>query len=52
MAEVRLRIGEQDLVSVITRSSLEALGLRVGDEAVGVIKSTEVMLGREEREAR
>lgn len=45
MAEVHLRIGEQTLVSIITRSSAERLGLRVGGEAVAVIKSTEVMIG-------
>ncbi len=45
MAEVHLRIGEQTLVSIITRSSVERLGLRVGGEAVAVIKSTEVMIG-------
>jgi len=50
MAEVHVRIGEQSLVSVITRSSAERLGLRVGDEVVAVIKSTEVMIGREGHE--
>ena len=50
MAEVHVRIGDQALVSVITRSSAERLGLRVGDEVVAVIKSTEVMIGREGRE--
>ncbi len=45
MAEVHLRIGEQTLVSIITRSSAERLGLTVGGEAVAVIKSTEVMIG-------
>ena len=47
MAEVVLRIGDQDLVSIITRSSAERLGLAAGDEVVAVIKSTEVMLGKE-----
>ncbi|HTR96640.1 MAG TPA: TOBE domain-containing protein [Candidatus Acidoferrales bacterium] len=47
MAEVTLRIGEQDLVALITRASVERLGLRVGDAAYAVIKSTEVMVGRE-----
>ena len=47
MAEVVLRIGDQDLVAVITRSSAERMRLRVGDEAFAVIKSTEVMLGKE-----
>jgi molybdopterin-binding protein len=50
MAEVHLRIGDQSLVSVITRSSAERMGLRVGDEVLAVIKSTEVMIGREGRE--
>src|SRR5262249_54828705 len=50
MAEVVLRIGEQELVSVITRSSAERLGLAVGDEVYAVIKSTEVMLGKEGRD--
>jgi molybdopterin-binding protein len=47
MCEVRLDIGGQELVSVITRSSAERLGLRLGDEVLAVIKSTEVMIGRE-----
>jgi molybdopterin-binding protein len=46
MAEARLRIGEQELVSVITRAAAERLRLRVGDEVIAVIKSTEVMIGR------
>ncbi len=46
MAEVRLQIGDQALVSVITRGSAERLGLRVGDEVYAVIKSTEVMIGK------
>jgi molybdopterin-binding protein len=47
MAEVQLRIGDQELVSLITRSSSERLGLKVGDEVFAVIKSTEVMIGKE-----
>jgi molybdate transport system regulatory protein len=46
MAEVRLRIGDQELVSVITRRSAERLALRVGDDVFAVIKSTEVMIGK------
>ena len=46
MAEVLLRIGDQQLVSIITRGSAERLGLTVGDEVFALIKSTEVMLGR------
>ena len=47
MAEVQVRIGDQELVSMITRSSAERLGLKVGDEVYAVIKSTEVMIGKE-----
>jgi molybdopterin-binding protein len=47
MAEVVLAIGDQQLVSIITRSSSERLGLKVGDEAFAVVKSTEVMIGKE-----
>jgi molybdopterin-binding protein len=51
MAEVVLRIGDQDLVSIITRSSAERMRLEVGDEAFAVIKSTEIMIGREDHDA-
>jgi len=51
MAEVTVRIGDQELVSLITRSSAERLGLRAGDQVLAVIKSTEVMIGKEDREA-
>jgi molybdopterin-binding protein len=47
MAEVRLDIDGQELVAVITRSSAQRLRLRVGDEVLAVIKSTEVMIGRD-----
>ena len=47
MAEVRVRIGDQELVSVITRGSAERLELRPGDDVIAVIKSTEIMIGKE-----
>ena len=47
MAEVRLAIGDQELVSVITRASAERLGLRVGGAAIAVIKSTDVLIATE-----
>jgi molybdopterin-binding protein len=46
MAEVRLSIGNQELVSIITRSSAERLRLTVGDDVLAVIKSTEIMIGK------
>ena len=46
MAEVVIRIGDQDLVAIITRSSAQRLGLAKGDEVLAVIKSTEVMVAK------
>jgi molybdate transport system regulatory protein len=46
MAEVRVGIGDQELIAVITRSSAERLELAVGDQVYAVIKSTEVMIGK------
>jgi molybdopterin-binding protein len=50
MGQVRLRIGDQSLTAVITRDALEELKLKRGEEAVAVIKSTEVMIAREQPE--
>ena len=47
MAEVVIRIGDQDLVAIITSSSARRLGLQKGDEVLAVIKSTEVMVAKE-----
>jgi molybdopterin-binding protein len=47
MAEVVIRIGDQDLVAIITSSSAKRLGLQKGDEVLAVIKSTEVMVAKE-----
>lgn len=46
MAEVRVAIGDQELVAVITRSAAERLRLRPGDGVYAVVKSTEVMIGK------
>jgi len=47
MAQVRLRIGDQTLTAVITRDAVDELRLRRGDDALAIIKSTEVMIARE-----
>ena len=41
-----MAVGEHRIVSVITRRSVEELGLAVGDSVTLVLKSTEVMLAR------
>jgi molybdopterin-binding protein len=44
LAQVRLRVGDQSLTAVITADAVRALKLRRGDDALAVIKSTEVMI--------
>ncbi len=46
LAQVRLRIGDQRLTAIITRDAVEELRLKRGDEALAVIKSTEVMVAK------
>jgi molybdopterin-binding protein len=47
MAEVVIKSGTIDLVSVITRESAETMGLAVGKEVTAIVKSTEVMVSAE-----
>jgi len=47
LAQVRLRIGDQTLTAIITRDAIDELHLRRGDDAVAIVKSTEVMVARE-----
>ena len=46
LAQVRLRVGDQTLTAVITADAVRALKLRRGDDALAIVKSTEVMIGR------
>src|SRR5262245_36347364 len=46
LAQVRLRVGNQSLTAVITADAVRALKLRRGDDALAIIKSTEVMIAR------
>jgi molybdopterin-binding protein len=46
LAQVRLRVSDQTLTAVITADAVRALKLRRGDDAIAVIKSTEVMIAR------
>ena len=47
LGQVRLRIGDQTLTAVITSDALDELKLHRGDDALAIIKSTEVMIARE-----
>jgi molybdopterin-binding protein len=47
LGQVRLRIGDQMLTAVVTADALAELKLSRGDDAIALIKSTEVMVARE-----
>jgi molybdopterin-binding protein len=46
LAQIRLRVGDQTLTAVVTADAVRALNFRRGDDALAIIKSTEVMIGR------
>jgi molybdopterin-binding protein len=46
LAQIRLRVGDQRLTAVITADAVKSLKLRRGDDALAIIKSTEVMIAR------
>jgi molybdopterin-binding protein len=47
LGQIRLRIGDQTLTAIITSDAIQELKLRRGDDALAIIKSTEVMVARE-----
>ena len=48
MAEIVVELpGGQEVVSVITLGSAQELHLQTGDTVVAIIKSTEVMIGKD-----
>jgi molybdopterin-binding protein len=49
LAQVRLRVGDQTLTAVVTADAVHSLKLKRGDDALAIIKSTEVMIARAKR---
>jgi len=47
MAEIVVSVGDLEVVSAITRGSVDQMGLKIGDKVVAVIKSTEVMIQKD-----
>ena len=43
-ARVSVRVGDNEMVSLITRESADELGLEVGQEVTALVKATDVML--------
>jgi molybdopterin-binding protein len=46
MAEVVVTVGDLEIVSAITRTSADQMGLKAGDQVKAVIKSTEVLIDK------
>ena len=46
MAEVVIGVGDLEVVSPISRTSVERMGLKAGDQATAVVKATEVMVDK------
>ncbi len=46
MAEVVIDVAGKEIVSEISKSSAERLGLKPGDKVTAIIKATEVMIGK------
>jgi molybdopterin-binding protein len=44
LAQVQLRVGDQRLTAVITADAVRVLKLRRGNDAIAIVKSTEVMI--------
>ncbi len=44
MAKVTMRVGDDHLVSLITRESAEEMGLEESKQVIALIKATDVML--------
>ena len=47
LAQVHLRIGDQRLTAIVTADAIAELKLKRGDDAVAIVKSTEVMIAKE-----
>ena len=48
MAQVELKVGDNHVVALVSAEACRELGLKVGDHATALIKSTSVMVVRDE----
>lgn len=46
MAQVDIRVGDNHIVSLISREAADELGLKDGDQVVAIVKATEVMVAK------
>jgi molybdate transport system regulatory protein len=50
VAKVKLEIDPSALTSIITSEAVERLGIEEGDSVFAIIKSTEVLIGKEQKQ--
>ncbi|HTO73258.1 MAG TPA: TOBE domain-containing protein [Gemmatimonadales bacterium] len=46
IAEVKMDVGGQELTALITKDSVEKMALKINDEVLAIIKSTQVIIGK------
>ncbi len=46
MAEIVVTVGENEVVSLISKTSAEKMKLKVGDKVTAIVKATEVMIDK------
>ena len=46
MAEIVVTVGDLEIVSAITRTSADQMGLKAGDQVTAIIKATEVLIDK------
>lgn len=46
MAQVDIRVGDNHIVSLISREAADELDLKEGDQVVAIVKATEVMVAK------
>ena len=45
-SEVVIDVGGQEVVSMISKTSVDRLGLKPGDQVVAIVKASDVMVGK------
>jgi molybdopterin-binding protein len=51
LAQIRMRVGDQTLTAVVTSDAVRALKFKRGDDAIAIVKSTEVMVARPKKDS-
>ena len=47
MAQIELKVGDNHMVALISAEAARELGLKIGDQAVAMVKATSVMVTKD-----